>query len=109
MKNTLNFTELKTKLDEAKITKGNHITVNNGKMLDRKSLELMKINKENFYATCINDLHIGKVQFKVGEIIHITESQKVELEVYDEMVIYIIENSDIGLCDIELDENFIIN
>ena len=51
MKNTLNFTELKTKLDGAKITKGKHITVNNGKMLDRKSLELMKINKENFYSS----------------------------------------------------------
>ena len=57
----------------------------------------------------INDLHIGKVKFKVGEIIHITESQKVELEIDDEMAIYIIENSDIGLCDIEPDENFIIN
>ena len=78
-------------------------------MKDRASLELMKVNKENFYITCIKSLNIGHRVFTPGEKIHIIESQLVELEPGDNMAIYMISGENLGLCDIEIDEYFIIH
>ena len=78
-------------------------------MNDKASLELMKVNKENFYITCIEYLNIGNRVFTPGEKIHIIESQLIELEPGDNMLIYMISGENLGLCDIEIDEYFIIH
>ena len=78
-------------------------------MNDKTNLELMKVNKENFYITCIEYLNIGSRVFTPGETIHIIESQLIELEPGNNMIIYMISGENLGLCDVEIDEYFIVN